>query len=297
MDIKLMIGGYDVTDYAEQITWSGDLQQISRTVSAKLERRYRPDCGDRAELYYGGTLLFRGMVMYVDMDAYTNSIECCDAGIYLANNSVYKEYCGTPQQITRQICGALGIPVGTLAEKKAKTKVTATGSMSAFKAIERAYEGERRHAKQYTYRIGPEGKLHIEKAGSTTVNVTLREEIESARRSRSIKSMVNYVAILTDKGKKVDAVENSEDRRKYGTFAGTYKKQKDKHAREEARDMLQRLERTGSVSATGDIRCIAGRAVNIEEKLSRLTGRQIIKSDKHTFVSGGYTMTLEFYYE
>lgn len=296
MEIRLIIDGYDVTEYAEQITWSGDLQQVSRIVSAKLARGYRPDCGDKVKLYYNSDLIFRGMVMFVDIDPYTNSIECYDSGVYLANNSVYKEYNATAQGIAKTICSALGIKVGKLASKRSKTKVTASGSMSAFKAIEQAYEGKRKKAPQYSYSFDGENKFNVVKAGSVVINLILKDEIENPRRSKSIKGMTNKVVILNDKNKYESNVEDKSDRKKYGTFGTTYKKQKGKDAKTEAKSLLKGLEWTGSVSAVGDIRCMAGKGIYIEEPLTGLKGKQIIKSDKHTFTQGGHTMSLEFYY-
>ena len=291
---RVLIGDADVTEFVESVTWSGDLQQASRTLNVKLVRECRPDVGDSASFYYQGKRLFTGTVTYVDMDAWNNSVECSDRGIYLANNYTFKEYKGTPQSIAKKVCAEFGVSTGSLAQKSSTTKVTSTGNLSAFKVIEEAYEGKRKGAKQYLYLFW-DGKLTIEPAGSETV-ADLDIEILTARRSRSIKGMVNKVVILNDKIKLSGYVENAADRSKYGTFQKAYKKEKDKNARTEAKESLVGLERTGSITCLGNPACIAGKAVNVTEKRTGISGAQVIKSDKHTFTSASYEMSLEFYY-
>lgn len=292
--MKLVVDGLDVTDYVAQVTWSGDMQQIARTLAVSFERGFRPSVGDKLTFSWEKQRLFAGMIMYVDIDRDAVSCEAYDAGIYLANNECYREYVGTPQSITREVCKQFGVPVGKLAERKGSTKVTSTGSMSGFKVIERAYEGEKGKL-QYSFRLD-NGKLTVEKAGTVSAG-TVDVEIQSASRSISIKDMVNRV-IITDEKKLVGSVENDGQRRKYGTFQKTYQKQKGKKATAEAKELLRGLSRTGSVQAVGNPKCIAGRAVTVTEARTGLSGRQIIKSDKHTFTpDGGYDMSLEFYYE
>ena len=92
-------------------------------------------------------------------------------------------------------------------------------------------------------------------------------------------------------------MENKSDRQKYGTFQKTYKKEKDKNAKTEAKESLAGLEKTGSITCLGNVKCIAGKAVNVTEKATGLSGVQIIKSDKHTFTSASYEMSLEFFYQ
>lgn len=291
---KVTINGKDVTDFVESVSWSGNLQQASRTLNIKLVRGCRPDVGDKASFFYEERRLFVGTVMYVDIDPWNNNAECSDKGIFLANNYTFKEYKGTPQSIAKKVCAEFGVPIGKLAQKTNTKKVTSTGNLSAFKVIEEAYEGKGKNARQYLY-VFQDGKLYIEKAGSEIV-ANLEEELVSAKRTRSIKGMVNKVVILNDKNKQSGYVENKGDRAKYGTFQKTYKKEKKKNASTEAKESLAGLERTGSVTCLGNPKCIAGKAVNVTEKMTGLSGKQIIKSDKHTFTSASYEMSLEFFY-
>lgn len=294
MEIKLKIAGKDITRYVESITWSGDIQQYYRTLSVKLADGIRPGCGDKVLFYYGGKLQFSGYIQEVSQDAYSCSIEAHDIGMYLARNYMFREYKGTPQAITRKVCSEVGLKVGKLAAKKAVEKITSTGSKAAGKVIEEAYEGTKKRAKQYAIYIKG-GRLYIEKVGTYYV-AAIAAEIETATRTWSIKNMVDRVIILDDKDKKSGSVENKSDRKKYGTFQKIYKKQKGKNAKAEAKELLTRLERKGSITAVGNIVCTAGKKIKITEKSTGLSGRQIIKADKHNFTASGHEMTLELYY-
>ena len=59
--IQLVCDKKDITRYAEQITWSGDIQQCYRSVSVKLRDGIRPECGDKVVLYENGKALFSAM--------------------------------------------------------------------------------------------------------------------------------------------------------------------------------------------------------------------------------------------
>lgn len=295
----LTIDGVDVTAYTQRVGWSGDMDQAARTVEVNfVVPGPIPEVGDALALHYNGDLLFRGMVMFVDVAIDGVSCEAMDNGVYLANNYTYKEYEGTPQEIARKVCKEFGVSVGSLASKSGSTTVTSTGNLSAFSVIEQAYEGERfTRDSQYVLRVIDE-TLHIEKAGSEVVGA-LSVEVATSGRSNSLRNMVNRVIILDQEGKeKTGEVENSSDRSKYGTFQKTYRKEEDKSATVEAKRLLKSIERTGYTAGLGNVRCVAGKAVTVTDTRTGLSGKYVIKSDKHTFEGGLYTdMRLDFYFE
>lgn len=296
--MKLTANGVDITRYVERIQWSGNMHQPARTIDVTMAPGVLAEVGDKIVFRYNGENIFQGMVMYTDEDDNGNGFEASDNGVYLSNNSVYKEYSGTPQSIASKLCSEFGIPVASLAQVSGSTKVTSTGNLSVFKVIEQAYEGEGfTPNKQYVVRLW-EGKLYVEKAGSETV-ATLKAGVATSNRSQSIKNMVNRVIILDSEGKsKSGEVENASDRKKYGTFQKTYRTEKDKNATTEAKRLLESIERSGGITGLGNIKCIAGKAVNVTVERTHLSGRYIIESDKHTFSKYGYeSMSLDFYFE
>lgn len=294
MNINILCDGKDIYRYVESITWSGDIQQCYRTLAVKLRNGVRPECGDSVKFYEGGKLLFAGYVQEVSQDPYSASFEAADVGVYLSRNDMYREYTGTPQAITRDVCKEIGLKVGKLATTKTKKKVTSTGSMSAAKVIEQAYEGKRRRARQYSYYIKL-GKLYIERVGTVYAG-RISTAIETISRSWSVKNMVNRVVVLTDKNKKSGSVENKADRKRYGTYQKTYKHVKGKSDSKEARELLARLSKTASITAVGKTAMVAGRRIKVCDKWTGLAAEQIIKSDRHTWGAEGHEMTLEMYY-
>lgn len=297
--MKLYCSGVDIVDYCQEITWSGDMHQPARTLKFTLPHpSVQPEVGDPVRFYIDSDSIFTGIVMFVDVSVDDLSVECMDRGIYLANNYTYKEYEGTPQSIAKQVCNEFGVKVGTLASVSDSTTVTSTGNMSAFSVIEEAYEGEGfTPNKQYVVRLENE-TLSIEKAGTSVVG-TVTVEIEDSGYSQSIKNMVNRVVILDKEGKeKTDEVENAADRKKYGTFQKTYRTEEDKSPSTEARKTLKSIERKGYVTALGNLRCIAGKAVKVTDARTGLSGKYVIESDEHTFKGGIYeSMRLDFYFE
>lgn len=293
--ITVLVGTDDITAFVEQVSWSGGMDLVARTLTVKLTRECRPEAGDKITFKYQGAELFAGIVLYVDIEPYSVSVEAADPGIYLKQNHTYKEYSGTPQAITKQVCAEFGITLGTAYALNNKTKVTSTGNLSAHQVIERAYEGEeKKPVKHYLVYI-KNGKLYVDPVGGDPV-AAIDVEIETIHRSQSIKNMVNRVIILDDK-KKTGEVSNASDRGKYGTFSQTYRKVKDKNATTEAKKLLQGLEKAASGTMLGNVKCVSGKAVTVTESLTGISGKQIIKTDKHTFGPDGYTMQLEFYYE
>lgn len=292
--IRVMVGDRDITDYVVSAEWSGNLDQVARTLSVEL-LEVAPELGDPVTLALDGKTLFQGFVMYAGREGESRSLEAMDRGVYLANNAVYKEYSGTPQAVARQVCAEFGVDVGRLEQRPDVVKVTSTGNLSAYQAIEQAYEGEDFRRRQYVIRMDG-AALCVERVGADVV-AAVRDGIESSRQTYSLKGMVNRVVILDADGKKAaGTVENAGDRSQYGTFQATYQTQKDKNAAEEARKALRGVEQTAKVVAQGLPACVAGKAVQLEHAASGLTGTYAISADAHVWTAGGYTMTLELYF-
>ena len=291
--MKLTINGkYDITEFAKSIKWSGDAGQIARSLNAELAPGVSVEAGDDVRLYDSeGKELFSGIAMQAAYTGNGSSFGATDYGVYLANNSVYREYNDTPYAIAKAICAQMDVKLDTK-ERLAERRLVQAMGKSAAAAIMEAYEGEGNAKPKYCFYMNGK-ELRVEKRGSQLA-AHLQEEIESAERSEDIQSMVNRVIILDQNGKRrLKPEDNAADRRKYGTFQQVYRQEKGKKASVEAREMLQGKEKKGSISGQGDTRCVAGRAVQVTEPRSGLKGTYIIQSDSHTFTPTGHTMLLE----
>ena len=292
--IQVIVGNRDITQYVVKAEWAGSLGQVARTLAVDLIEVI-PELGDAVTLALDGAVLFEGYAMYVDRSETGRSLEAMDRGVYLANNAVYKEYYGTPQAIARQVCAEFGVAVGRLAERPDAVKVTSTGSLSAYQAMEQAYEGEDYQERRYVLRMAG-GALCVERAGADVV-AAVREEIASGRQTYSLKRMVNQVVILDAEGKKAaGTVENAADRRQYGTFQAAYQSQKDKNASVEAQKKLRGVEQTARIAAQGLPACVAGKAVQLAHPPAGLDGVYTIAADTHVWTASGHTMTLDLYF-
>jgi hypothetical protein len=287
--MRLVIAGYDVTAYIKTLKWAGDIDTCARTLDVDLSRGVLPEYGDTVRLYDGSTLLLEGIVMFAERNWTGVTMESTDLGVYLANNKTYKEYKGTPQAIAAQVCAEFSVPVKSLAAAGETTKVTSTGNLTAFGVLSKAYNPNKQE-----YAIGYDGGLIIERLGSQVV-ARLEYEISEASNSTSIKKMVNKVVIVK-RGKKLSEVGNTADQGQCGTFQDTYTSQKGKTDAAEAKKLLKSIERAGSLSAIGNSLCRAGKAVQLVDEKSGLSGVYAIRSDTHTWKDGAHSMKLELYF-
>lgn len=102
---------------------------LARSLNADMIWDALPEPGDSVQWEAEGETLFTGVILYVDAEPYGCSFEAMDQGVYLANNNTFKEYKGTPETITRQLCAEFGIKAGSLAPGGEGTKVTSTGDL------------------------------------------------------------------------------------------------------------------------------------------------------------------------
>lgn len=108
----------------------------------------------------------------------------------------------------------------------------------------------------------------------------------------SLQQLVNRVIVTDKDGKTVGTVQDAVSRRKYGTVQRVYKQQDDVDNAAEARALLKGLERSGSVTALGDVRAVSGYSVAVQEPVSGLYGKFYVEADTHTWEAGKYTMQL-----
>lgn len=287
MDISLLIGGSDISACAKKIAWEGNMRSIVRTLRAELAGGYIPKPGERLEFALDGELLFSGMVMSISGEERSTVLMAADMGIYLARNYAHKEYRGTPQAISRQVCAEFSLPIFKIEEKKENTRVVSPGTMTASSVIRTAYDGV--YEKRYHY-IGfePQG-LHIYRLDNAEA-CDVSKIIELSR-SESIEDMVNRTAILSTNGLREKAfVENAEERALYGTFGRTYRKKRTRNSIVEAKKLLRSAKIGGYIRAKGNALLRTGkRAVCMDFP----EGRTII-SDEHIFSPDGYTTRIEF---
>lgn len=273
--IKVIINDKDVTDCIISIEWSGDIDTAARVCNVSF---YESDCklGDVLSLFQDKKCLFTGKIMYVDVNTEAVEIEAYDSGVYLSNNYTYREYVGTPGQIASQICGEFSVPIGQIEFGGRTKKITSTGNMTAFKVLSEAF-GE-------NYWIGiRDGKFNALPMGGVPV-AHISSQITNIKYTSSTKEMINYIVMLDSSGRKCGEREDPVHRDIYGTFS------RPSHPRDDLR--LKGILYSASLSAIGDVQCIAGESIIVSDDNTGFSGTFVIKSDKHSFTSSLHDMQL-----
>lgn len=305
--MKLIVSGHDLSEVVEKITWSGDTKQVARelsfTVAHKADDPYLPkvkiDEGDPAQLLSDeGKILFLGPIFDIELSASGSVISytAMDLLFYINNSEISHMFDGTPEEITAQICGELGIPLGAAAQTGIHVYMPCLGK-GAYQAIMAAYTAaSRQNGKKYIP-VMKADKLHIiEKGALCGVVLDGSYNLTDASYSSSLRDMVNRVIITDKNGNQISATEDTESRQEYGTVQKVLQQEDGEDASSQARSLLKTFTQSASVTAVGDVRAVSGYAVIVQEAVTGLYGKFYIESDSHTFEDGKHEMqlTLEF---
>ena len=120
--------------------------------------------------------------------------------------------------------------------------------------------------------------------------------IRASQFKQSMSDMVTRVLVIDNEGKVLDAVEDTENIKKYGLFQETYNYSEDcKNNLAEARKLLQGVKNEGTILCNNDNACISGKLIKIHEPVNGFEGIFEITSDNH-IISNNSEMTLEVEY-
>lgn len=302
MTVKLVAGKYDISKLVDKITWSGDTKQVARELSFAIPRmesdKQLPKAaineGDPVTLQVDGKELFYGVVMDIErnVSSYTVSYTAFDLLWYVNQSDVNHVYSDTPERITASICAELGVPLGSAAKTGISVYMPCLGK-KAYEAIMAAYTAaSRRNGNKYIPLMQRDRLQVIVKGTYCGVVLDGGYNLTEATYKSSLQQLVNRVIVTNKDGKTVDTVQDAASRRKYGTVQRVYKQQDDVDNAAEARALLKGLERSGSVTALGDVRAVSGYSVAVQEPVSGLYGKFYVESDTHTWETGKYSMQL-----
>lgn len=312
----------DITPYLVSLTWAGDLSSAGRkieftiayTTSAKdkVWKNIVLEIGDRVQFVYTDDLtneqyiLFDGVVFLQNRASESYTMEFCafDNLVYLSKSKMSSKFSQiTIKDCITQVCNNLGVTVGDLScEDLSKYKAdfvadAMAGSDIIKKALEvaTAWTGWRYHV----YMSADKDKkqvLNVVRADTVIDNfiLTSTTNITNAAHGASIEEMVNQVCVVNKDGNAIGYVKNDDDIKKYGLLQSVYKVDDKKDTKTAAKAMLKKLKETSSVTAMGNVFCISGYGVQIQEE--QITGKFMISSDSHKFEHNIHTMNLELVY-
>lgn len=132
----------------------------------------------------------------------------------------------------------------------------------------------------------------LEKGKKSGVTLDQSVDITSATYSDTTDNMVNMVRIYSDKREELGKVQSKKQVKKYGIYQQTYTKEEKVDAKSAAKALLVGITKEASIEAIGNLKAISGYSINIQDKVTGLTGTFYITEDTHTFENGVHTMTL-----
>ena len=303
--LKNKAGIIDVTNMISTIKWSGSTSEIARVLELEFlyplhdyyAPKIYPNIGDTMYLYDdNGKELFRGRVFYNERlsEQGTIQITCYDDAIRLSKSKgTYNFKNKTAEAITRTVCNDLGISIGELAPTGILQKMLCS-NMGMYEIIKSAYEGASNQNKKKYHITMKQGKLYVEEVGREILDYTLKADsniLESAY-SENAEGVVNKVKIYDENDQYLGVVQNDELINLVGIFQEVYIKEEDKQAKTVASSMLQGITREATVTVKGNTSCISGKAIKVENSLTKLVGSFYIESDEHEWNNRQYRIII-----
>ena len=300
----------DVMQLIPTVTWSGDYKQCGRTLefgllSSPIDKTIPiTNCPNGSAVLFrdDGKTLFDGYIFTRQKGTGDSVIDLTafDRGIYIKRNeAVYKFKNTTPEAITKRICEDFGIEVGEIAVTDVKVSRNFIG-VSLYKIIQTAYTLAAETTKE-AYQIRFIGKkLSVIKKGvnADTVTIAGGSNLMSVSTTESIEEMINQVVIYDSNDKLVGTQSDASLIKLYGLLQSYLKQSKDEDSTAKAKKMLEDngVSQKITVENLGDIRCLTGNSVVVQEPYTGVYGLFYIDGDTHTWKNGQYfnKLTLNF---
>lgn len=319
------LSDFDITNFVTKWTWSGDSEQAAR----KLEFEIVYNTVDKDSVFtalnlkVGGFIylsyaeteesepveIFQGRIFYRkrNSNTFTFSFTCYDDMVYLAKSKVQMLFDGiTVTDAIKQVCAEIGIStavdmpqintvVSFIADGKSCTEV-----FRMLFEYTKADTTNNPNGEDYTV-ICLNGDVTVIKKGELIEDYIATDltDIDNSEHSESIESMVNRIKSVDDNGNICQVFTNNDDVTHYGMIQDIYRMQPPKEGEtvdnvKMAKARLKRLQDESSIRAIGNIQCITGYTIEVQEE--QLKGKFFIKSDTHNFSGNVHTMDLTLEY-
>lgn len=317
---KFLIDDKDVTEYIISFTWSGDNNEAARKVefSIAFNNVSKDSTFINPKIELGSTVivkyiesvsdldskeitLFKGKIWIQNRD--TSSFEkrftAYDDLIFLAKSKLNKKFKdSTVYDDIKQVANEWGFNV--VLDKgvslDAKGDFIADG-MSCTEIFKKALSLQSaKDNKKYSIMALDENNNIIIGDNSTkevaNFSLTDKTNIISSSHGESIENLVSLVYISDTNGDTSPdkSVKGEWALNRFGKVTEIYKPDDKVDTKTAATQLLHSVDIEASLSAIGNIYCVAGKSIEIQEE--NLKGKFFIKSDSHSFSNGQYTMNL-----
>lgn len=317
---KFFIDDKDVTEYIISFTWSGDNNEAARKVefSIAFNNVSKDSTFINPKIELGNTVivkyiesvsdldskeitLFKGKIWIQNRD--TSSFEkrftAYDDLIFLAKSKLNKKFKdSTVYDDIKQVANEWGFNV--VLDKgvslDAKGDFIADG-MSCTEIFKKALSLQSaKDNKKYSIMALDENNNIIIGDNSTkevaNFSLTDKTNIISSSHGESIENLVSLVYISDTNGDTSPdkSVKGEWAFNRFGKVTEIYKPDDKVDTKTAATQLLHSVDIEASLSAIGNIYCVAGKSIEIQEE--NLKGKFFIKSDSHSFSNGQHTMNL-----
>lgn len=317
---KFLIDDKDVTEYIISFTWSGDNNEAARKVefSIAFNNVSKDSTFVNPKIELGSTVivkyiesvsdldskeitLFKGKIWIQNRD--TSSFEkrftAYDDLIFLAKSKLNKKFKdSTVYDDIKQVANEWGFNVvldkGVTLD--AKGDFIADG-MSCTEIFKKALSLQSaKDNKKYSIMALDEKNNIIIGDNSTkevaNFSLTDKTNIISSSHGESIENLVSLVYISDTNGDTSPdkSVKGEWAFNRFGKVTEIYKPDDKVDTKTAATQLLHSVDIEASLSAIGNIYCVAGKSIEIQEE--NLKGKFFIKSDSHSFSNGQHTMNL-----
>ena len=299
----ILIDDVEILTVLDGMTFSGAKDVVTRQLSFSflcnpLKKEipvYKVSVGSKVEWKENNKTLFLGYVedLPYNTDEDTITLTCQDLMTRLVRSTFIGRMQGTLVELANNICGTFGLKNGIESDNTHVHNIVSTGDLTYYEVLTVACDSM---FDRYTlYLDGDTLKLltsEQEPVNSFDIGVNIR----ASQFKQSMSDMVTRVLVIDNEGKVLDAVEDTENIKKYGLFQETYNYSEDcKNNLAEARKLLQGVKNEGTILCNNDNACISGKLIKIHEPVNGFEGIFEITSDNH-IISNNSEMTLEVEY-
>lgn len=290
---QVVVNGNVYDDDFTRIEWSGGIKGSARVLEVDHLSDITVKTGDKVELRQYGKAIFKGKVFIVNREATSDTFSfiAYDNAVYLNRNKFVKNiYNQQPSQITKLICGEIGLGVGKLPTDKVKCSYPAI-NRSGYEIILQAYTVQHNKDKEIYSVVCNGEKIEVVKQG-TLIGVDLQtEDLREANYTKSIENMINQIIVYETKGDNLqiqNKVSNEEDKSKYGVFQEVMQFDSEQNNLYNAREMLNGLENKAEIQVDGDTKLISGYSITVTESITGIKGTFLIEKDRHIIENNDY---------
>lgn len=278
------------------ITFNNTLEGTKKAVSIRLGKEIR--------FYKDSNELFRGIIFATDCDssgAFT--VTAYDFNHYLTKNSESMVFTTVKaSDVIKQLCKKFGIEHGAIEDTGYVIPKLILRNKTIYDMMTIALTETRKKTGKVFLLSNEKGKLILRERKKQVKRIRIKDgsNLLSASYSESIEDLRNSVRLTGDGGEesKGVTVQSDDSVKKYGLMREKQHEgdKSDSELGTIARELLKELnkvEQESNVEAIGHTSIIAGKSVQVAEKMTGIKGGFYVIADTHYFEPGGsHTMSL-----